>query len=217
MQSKTILIILLVLISNSACDDRRSLRQYEEIALNAEPPVKPNPHASMMMDMGQGMQTQDPAMQAMLSSSISQVNLTWETPQGWTEEKGTGMRMATFTTTDADPITCTIVSLGGGSGGVEANVQRWLGQLALDVSDQSFAQFMDKQSTLQSAGGLEVRLIDFRSLHSTNDETQPSMLAGIIERDEQTIFIKMTGSRRSINQNQEPFKSLLTSLKLTDE
>lgn len=216
MKSKTILILLL-LISNSACDDRRSLRHYEEITVMAEPSVKPNPHASMMMDMGQGMQTQDPAMQAMLSSSISQVNLTWVTPQGWAEEKGTGMRMATFTTADADPITCTIVSLGGGSGGVEANVKRWLGQLALNISDEKFAQFMDKQTTLKSAGGFDVRLIDFRPLHSASDEAQPSMLAGIIERDEQTIFIKMTGSLRSINQNQEQFKSLLASLALTDE
>jgi hypothetical protein len=107
--------------------------------------------------------------------------------------------------------------LGGATGAVEANVKRWLGQLALDISDEKYTQFMSGQTTLKSAGGLDVRLIDFRSLHSTNDETQPSMTAGIIEREQQTIFIKMTGSRRSINQNQEQFKSLLTSLKLTDE
>lgn len=219
MNLKTTFIILLILISACSCENRRMVRVYEEVTVNPEPPVMKNPHGSMPMPMNTGMdfQAQDPAMQAMLTNSVAGVNLTWSVPPGWTEQKGTGMRLATFSASGENPVECSVISLSGASGGLEANVTRWLGQIALELSQQEFEKFMSAQPTIVSAGQLKIRLIDFRPLYPFKDDLQPSIMAGIIELEQQTVFIKLTGSLRALNGNQEKFKGLLMSLKLTDE
>ncbi|MGE0266836.1 MAG: hypothetical protein AB7S78_00090 [Candidatus Omnitrophota bacterium] len=217
MKLKTAFILCLIVVSAVSCENRRLVRVYEEVTTNPEPPVMKNPHGSMPMNRGMDFQAQDPAMQAMLTNSVAGINLTWTVPAGWTEQKGTGMRLATFTTSGENPIDCSVVSLSGPSGGLEANVKRWLGQIALDLPDEEFETFMSAQETFVSAGQLNIRLIDFRPLYPFKDDLQPSIVAGIIELEQQTVFIKLTGSLRALNVNQEKFKDLLMSLKMSDE
>ena len=63
----------------------------------------------------------------------------WETPEGWTEESGEGMRQATFQVeTDGPTLECTVIKLpdrGGNPASTEytlANINRWRSQLSLE-------------------------------------------------------------------------------------
>ena len=59
--------------------------------------------------------------------------LKWETPEMWTEVKGHSMRLASFTVpTTKGEGDLSITTFSGESGGIEANVNRWLGQIGLE-------------------------------------------------------------------------------------
>jgi len=52
--------------------------------------------------------------------------IAWTLPEGWTHEKGKGMRFATFKLSDGDaPLEVTITKLGGESASIVDNVNRW--------------------------------------------------------------------------------------------
>ena len=56
-------------------------------------------------------------------------NLTWELPDSWIPSTGHSMRLASFDIPFSDGVgDLSIVSLGGASGGLLANVNRWRGQ-----------------------------------------------------------------------------------------
>jgi hypothetical protein len=71
---------------------------------------------------------------ATVGGSDDQAQVHWQTPDGWTEREGNGMRKATITIpTDGPPLELTVVGLpwSGGPSDVLSNVNRWRGQLQL--------------------------------------------------------------------------------------
>ena len=77
--------------------------------------------------------------QLLTSLKINRGEPVWETPEGWTEEPGEGMRKATFKVKGEGPtLECTVISLpdpNGDPGSTDyllANVNRWRGQLGRD-------------------------------------------------------------------------------------
>jgi len=59
-------------------------------------------------------------------------DLAWLVPEGWRQQPGGGMRLAAFGIDgDESGAITTLVVLGEAAGGVEANIQRWRGELEL--------------------------------------------------------------------------------------
>jgi len=163
-------------------------------------------------------QTNDPHVQRMLDDSVAKVDLHWTLPENWKLEKAGGMRMAAFSSMEDDPISCTIVSLGGMAGGLKANVIRWMRQVNItDVSDPKINQFLEEAPQLLSEGDLTIKMIDLLKLQGGDEGDTKSLMAGIIEGQDKTIFIKMTGSIAAIKRNSDKFKSLCLSLKYINE
>ena len=225
-----------------SCERQTAVREYEEITLASplENLTRPqgNPHAfmgdgpTMGLDhpdisgalpeghpdisgsMSMGKMPGDPQTQQALAASVAKAPLTWVTPDGWIEEAGSSMRVATFRVKDdAGGIECSIVSLGGQAGGYQSNVVRWMNQIniAIPPADQ-LENFIAGQESLKTEGGFSVKLIDLTGL--APEELSPSMIASIGELPDMTIFVKMTGARESLVKNRDKFKSLCASLKL---
>ena len=99
----------------------------------------------------------DPLMQKNLEASIDRTPLLWQTPQNWSEQKGNGMRLATFTAgAGSQSIETTIISLGGQAGGISSNVVRWINQLQLPgLDDSSLQKFIQSQEKLQTSDGID--------------------------------------------------------------
>lgn len=202
------------------CEKKPQMRVYEESHLT---PSLASPQSVMQLPDGHpsvtpGMNMSDPSMQSMVQSSAASVPLTWQAPKGWKEEKGSGMRLATFTSGDAHPITCTIVSLSGMAGGVESNIIRWMKQINLSdnlLAGEKMQEFLKKQEVIKSKNNLSVQIVDLTPLTGKNESTQ-TILGGIVEMQDTTIFIKMTGDLKGITSNREAFRSLCQSLTLNE-
>ena len=160
----------------------------------------------------------DPAMQKSLEASVDRTPLLWQTPQGWSEQKGKGMRLATFTTGAGSPsIETTIISLGGQAGGLSSNVVRWINQLQLPaLDDSSLQKFIQSQEKLQTADGMPAVLVDLTSLQERSSGAVPSMIAAIVDKSSAQIFIKMTGSKSAVLANKDQLKNLVKSIKAAE-
>lgn len=163
------------------------------------------------------MMSADPKTQAQIQASAASIPLIWQTPAGWNEMKGSGLRLVTFQSAKDFPIECSIVSLGGMAGGLESNIHRWMGQINLSISDAEFEKFMQTQEKITSQGALPIILFDFTKLQTASPQDVPSMIAGILTIEEKTIFVKMTGTKAAVLHHKENFKQLCQSLQTKNE
>lgn len=211
------LIILAFAMVSLGCEQKPVVRVYEDmnapaVEADKERPALPEGHPAI--NQNPGMNTNDPQMQAMIQQSVAQIPLSWTAPKGWSEEKGSGMRLVTFTTEGNDPIICTIVSLSGMAGGLESNIIRWMKQINLNedlIAGDKMKSFIEKQEKYTSQNNLSVQMIDLTQL-STADPTAPNILGAVVQIQDTTIFLKMTGTLKAINENRDAFKSLCQSL-----
>ncbi len=165
-----------------------------------------DPHQQMALPgMSSGQEMQD-----MLDASVARPALSWDVPDGWRQEEGSGMRLATFR---GKGIECSIVSLGGLAGGVQPNVARWIRQINVPaLPDSKLGQFLSSQENIQAKGKFSVNIIDLTEL--TSSDQLPSMIAAIAQLPEMTVFVKMTGNKQAVIKNRAHFKALCQSLNL---
>lgn len=177
----------------SSCEQAPTSREYEEIV--TAPAT--DPHAFMRSVPFAG-------------EKRSNSSLSWEVPQGWSEEKGSGIRLVTFRAVNGT-IECSIVSLGGQAGGLRSNVTRWMGQINGEIpADDQFDAYLSRSKILKTKGGFSMTIIDLSEFVS--NDNSPSMISAIAELKELTLFVKMTGSRSNVALNHDQFISLIKSL-----
>jgi hypothetical protein len=136
--------------------------------------------------------------------------IAWVAPEGWTETAGTGMRLATLTAPEEGD--CSIIALAGEAGGAAANIERWLGQIKVSMSQDELLAFLDKQEMVTTKDGHSVMLIDMTGLVEGADAE--AMLAGISRFGDKTIFIKMMGTGTYLKGQLAGFRALCASLHL---
>ena len=131
-------------------------------------------------------------------------------PDGWTEIAASGLRKAQFEVADA---TCTITSFPGDVGGHVANIGRWLKQLNVDPppSDQ-LQKFIEAMPAFETTSGFKGRVADLSHFVGA-DPKDESILAGIIQRGGETVFVKLSGPRSTLDQERAAFDGLCQSVK----
>lgn len=210
--------LLFIICFVSACSQKPVKRQYEEITLdspleNQVPANDPHPFLTALQKSGMSMEEFQKVhgnMKDMPVSADMSMKLTWKVPDAWTEKPGSGIRLATFT---ADGIECSIVSLGGAAGGLEANAKRWIEQIHIPMPDEIALQdFLRKQPQFESVGKFPVQVLDFTTLQSPKEERAPSMIAAIVNVNDSSVFVKMTGSLKNVSSNREKFIGFCRSL-----
>jgi hypothetical protein len=240
---KTIFVLMAVTFACSSCGRNDRMRQYEETVIppsfhsDGQMEMHEDPHAFMnmpqgmdndqmgaqgdphaFMDMPEGMRLpagQDtPEMREALNASVARPSLSWETPNGWQEKTGSGMRLVTFHPSDgAQSFECSIVSLSGQAGGLESNVIRWMNQINITVPPEDrLNSFLARQEVITAKGGFSITAIDLTEF--SKEEQSPSMITAIAELQDMVIFVKITGSKAAVLQNRESFLSLCRSLSL---
>ena len=169
-----------------------------------------DPHAGL--DMGGAMAGADPhagldmssAAPMMAAAGGNKAKLAWSVPQGWTEEPGKGMRVATFhTANNPQEIDVSIVSLGGMAGGLESNIKRWMGQIGVQASDEQFQKF------IQAA---KDNIFDFTWIQKGQPPATKSMVAAILTLGDSTVFVKMTGSIDAVTKHKNELVALAGSV-----
>jgi hypothetical protein len=161
----------------------------------------------------------------MIGVIVLAAGLTFTTPQGWQQEKpASSMRVAELMLPrapgDAEDGQLIIYYFGAGQGGtVEANIDRWIGQMQQPDGKESKA--VAKRET-RTVNGLSVSLLDVAGTYtaemapgSAEHHNKPHfrMRAGVVETPNGPYFIKLTGPEKTIAKWDQAFNQFIGSLK----
>jgi hypothetical protein len=147
------------------------------------------------------------------ASGSAQPQLTWETPEGWTEVPPGEMRVASFKIQgqNGKQADVSVIPLPGLPGSDEANVNRWRGQVGLSsVSPDE----LKKSAESVEADGQPAQLYDVAGQNpGSGDATR---ILGVIQhRTDAVWFFKMTGDADLAEQQKPAFVAFLKSVKFT--
>lgn len=130
------------------------------------------------------------------------------------------MRAATYTVPaapgDTEASECVVYFFGQGSGGsVEANIERWKGQIL-----KADGKVADAQIQKRAIHGMPVTAIDSTGTYTgmggplapgAVTKTQYRMIGAVIENPGGNLFVKFTGPVKTVSQNKAKFDQLLQS------
>lgn len=149
--------------------------------------------------------------------------LTWTVPSGWKSEAPRRMRAATYRIpalkTDPEAAELGVFYFGQGEGGgVDANVQRWLGQFTKPDGSPAAPSATVKKETIK---GLPVTTVDVKGTYAgggpmmgaTASKPGFRLLGAIVEGPQGAVFFKLTGPEKTVGSAEKPFRKLLESLK----
>jgi hypothetical protein len=151
-------------------------------------------------------------------SPTSAAGLTWTLPAGWSIEVPRSMRVATYSVPaapgDAECAECAVYYFGAGQGGgVDANLERWIGQ---------FQPATQSKRSAKQVNGIQVSLADVAGTYTAHggSMTQPQgdkpgwrLLGAIAEGPQGAAFFKLAGPAKTVTAASKSFDALVGSLK----
>lgn len=140
-------------------------------------------------------------------------SLTWTVPSGWIQGAARPMREVTFTLGSDSKTECYIAKLSNRGGGVDANINRWAGQMGLEPLS---ADALNALPTIQVLGK-PCKLVELKGTYTDmSGGTHPDslMLGTIGEVGTDAYFIKMVGPIAEVEAHKANFVSFCESLKL---
>jgi hypothetical protein len=153
------------------------------------------------------------ASAAGMPAASAPAQVTWKTPEGWTEVPPGEMRVASFKVsgTGGKEIDISIIPLPGLAGGDAANVNRWRSQVGLPALTP--AELQKTAETVQVAGQ-PAQLYDVAGTNPGNGDAE--RIVGVIQhREDAAWFFKMTGDAELAAQQKPALVALLQSVKFT--
>ena len=170
-----------------------------------------------------------PALIALLLAAVisvaSQPALRYDVPADWTERVSESpMRVAEFRLPkvpgDAEDAELVVFYFGGSGGSVEANLQRWIGQMEQPDGRSSFEV---ASTTGFDANGLAVTVLDVPGTYvaalspgSTTRLSRPNfrLLAAVVETPVGPYFFKLTGPSRTVARWDNQFNAFLRTVRV---
>ncbi|MFN7946191.1 MAG: hypothetical protein U0Z53_12625 [Blastocatellia bacterium] len=145
----------------------------------------------------------------------------WTVPARWQTGPEKSMRVATYlipaAAGDSEGGECGVFFFGPGQGGgVQANIDRWIGQFKQPGGGLSASAAKQKQETIN---GLKVTTVEVGGSYTggpmnagTGDKSGYRLLGAIVEGPQSAVFFKLVGPAKTVNAAQGDFQALLRSL-----
>jgi hypothetical protein len=130
--------------------------------------------------------------------------LLFQKPSAWRDGKRSSMRLASFNAGPEErPVEITVIRAGGDP---ESNVHRWLGQIRKEVEPELLQRILDavKEVPVGDQTGRFYRL---------DGENEDATYAIIIPAGTESMFVKMTGSARTVREVEPDFLEFAASLR----
>jgi hypothetical protein len=144
------------------------------------------------------------------SGGAARLAIRYESPPGWTDRGGSGMRLATLLIGDAGAGHEVTVIRAAGS--LESNVARWLGQLDPDAAPDTLAE--QAAAALSAAETLPVGSAEATLVQLVDESAPEGILAGVIPLDDDSsLFVKFKGPTVVARSELEHFKQFLASIR----
>ncbi len=133
--------------------------------------------------------------------------LAWDAPKAWVAKPAGGMRAASFAVPgpDGSQGDLSVIVLGGGAGGLLANVNRWRGQIEAEPWSQ---EAFDREVQKLACPAGTILFVDLRK--------QPPgkrILGGILERTGETWFFKLSGDDAPLEAARPAFVEFLKTVR----
>jgi hypothetical protein len=153
----------------------------------------------------------------------SAAGVRWAAPAAWKAEAARPMRAATYTVPlaagDQGIAECVVNFFGAGQGGgVEANIERWRGQV-LGADGKPAMAKIDKRT----GRGVPTTLIDTSGTYTGMGGPMMSgakpvpghrLIGAIVESPGGSVFFKLTGPAKTIAAQQKNFEQLIASIQV---
>ena len=155
--------------------------------------------------------------------AVAVSGLTYTAPGGWTVvPTSSSMRVAQFTLPpaagDTEAAEMIVYYFGGSGGSVQANIDRWIGQMQQPDGRPSTAAARHESRTVN---GLSVSLVDVSGTYvaeaapgSATRHNSPNfrLRAGVVQTPGGPYFIKLTGPAKTVAAQSQAFDSFVASL-----
>ena len=164
------------------------------------------------------------ALTALFIGSTFAAGLTFTAPPAWKSvPTSSSMRVAQYTLPpaagDASGAELVVYYFGGSGGTVEANIERWVGQMQQPDGRPSSAVAKRQSRTVN---GLNVTLVDVPGTYvaemtpgstARHNSANFHLRAAVIETANGPYFIKLTGPAKTVAASEKQFEAFLTSVK----
>lgn len=161
-----------------------------------------------------------------IAASSGTAALTFDAPAGWTAKPpSSSMRVAEFTLAraagDPEDAAVTVFFFGGQGGGVDANLERWIGQMSQPDGRPSKDAAV---TTRLESHGLKITLLDLSgtfiaqvSPASAERFNKPGfrMKKAVVETPGGPYFVELVGPKATVAKWNASFDAFLKSLKFT--
>ncbi len=144
---------------------------------------------------------------------VTVAGVTFVAPSTWTSHGASGMRFADYSfgpvEGDKDSATMVVFYFGPqGGGGVEANIERWIGQMAL--ADGADPHTVAKKLDFDTPDGLKAHLVEVAGIYNAGSMGGMGAAAGpregyrmagvVLEAPGGNLFFKLTGPEKTADQ-----------------
>ena len=133
---------------------------------------------------------------------------TWEAPEHWEQKPSTQMRIGNYAVSndEGESLDFSITSFPGEVGGILANVNRWLGQVGMDKTDESgLSRYLSDRTIDEKPAKLVLAESDEQALY-----------AAILFHEGRSWFLKLMGDVNLARSEKENFIGLIDSFCLGD-
>ena len=139
-------------------------------------------------------------------------SLNWKKPNHWIQKPKSGMRLASFTINNKQDKTAevSITSFPGSVGSLEANINRWRGQLGLEPANESE---LGKSYSKIIVNDKNIVLVEIASKSLVMQERfKGRMIVAIVHEKNEIYFFKLIGVDELVLQERASFLSFLESI-----
>lgn len=166
----------------------------------------------------------DPSEHDLTGQPVTLAGITFQPPARWTDLGSSGMRQASYymepVAGETDSATVTVFYFGPeGGGSVDANIERWVAQMATGEDDDPSARAERYSFDVE---GMPVHVVSVSGTYSgamggpmsagTMAEENYHMLAAVVEAPEGNVFFKLTGPEQTAKEMQDGFLAMLKSV-----
>jgi len=193
----------------NGCNQGEHARTYTEIA-----PQTPSTPATSSGDL--------------LNASPIGLDVHWTLPPGWVQrDSASGVRAGSFFIPDSslanmgemDPgaVDVSITYFAGEAGGLNRNIQRWMGQISVKLDSAQLNDFVRKAERIKLATGQEALIIDLTT-ELSGDLTQDKTIFGVIVLQSSfTLFVKAMGERKRVEAARVSIRNFCATLKVKEQ
>jgi len=139
----------------------------------------------------------------------------WDKPESWTRGRERSMRVVTFHPEGNEAAQCYVSMMAGTAGGIDMNVNRWLGEIDKDPLNPKEISELPTVDMLGTKGVL----IEATGTHRGMDgkETEGAGLLGIVcLLDGRALFVKMVGPAALVRSQKDEFLAFARSLRIEE-